>query len=154
LSESDESGRRDVYVRYSREPVARTFAMAAPRGETINVDFDAAGGVIGVELLDVASVEVGGCEVAADSEQTGEELAERRALQLSRGVGRALDAIARAEREVRALRDTGVSEALVRSVEIALRSAWEALADGAEVKSGTTCYACGHASVREHNAVS
>ena len=53
-----------MYVRYSLMPVARTVEATAAGAHTgVMVDLDALGQIVGVELLDVAVVEVNGRRV-------------------------------------------------------------------------------------------
>lgn len=49
-SEHDDVVLVSLYLRYSREPVARTESLD---GEVVNVDYDATGAVIGIEVADV-----------------------------------------------------------------------------------------------------
>lgn len=46
----DTEAGNDLYLYYSEKPIAKTVSM--DDAESVMIDFDAAGGVVGVELLD------------------------------------------------------------------------------------------------------
>jgi len=52
----------DVYLRYSEAAVVRTTSVVTMTGtqDHIHIDLDAEGNVVGVELLDVATIEIDG----------------------------------------------------------------------------------------------